>query len=420
MAGNRIYYGWRMLPIFWFAYLAAAALPMYGGGVVNARMAEDLALSKATLGLGYTFYLTVGGLTAPLVGAMIHGAGLRRTIVSGAVLLTAAGVMMATVVDSATTYLVTFGLVAGLGSAMCGYIPSLTGATVWFERRRSLAIAIVITGAGVGGFVAPPILEAIIGGEGGRWQDGWGAMTACFLAAGSLALLIRNRPEDVGTVRDGAPGVAGAAGTRAAGVYRCSASLTLREATRTRAFWLIGASAMLAAAPLTGLIAHVVPHVRHIGFSAADAAGAMGALSLGSLAGRIGCGLIADRIEPRWLWVASMAIISAGIVALSDAAGPAALYLAAILVGLGAGALMVCQSAMIGNYFGADAFARVMGVVVPLTTLMSATSPLVTGWSFDRNGDYGIALAALTALSVASAALIATAAPPAFAERTQR
>lgn len=417
-SGRRIFFGWLLLPILWFIYLAAAGLPMFGGSVANAYLADDLKLSRATLGEGMFFYAICNGITAPLVAFVLNRLGLRFALSAGCALLTVAALGMVFVVNDAFTFLAAFGILMGLGGSLGGFIPTQAGATIWFERHRSLAIAIILTGSAIGGFIAPPLLNELIGSADGDWRVGWLAMGVVFFVGTLLALLVKNRPEDIGQTRDGgppsaAPERADSPERRAARVYRSGVDFSATQTLRTPAFWLVGLAAMLCTSPLTALLAHGVLHFKHVGFTPETAAMSVSVLAITSLFSRLAGGYLADRMEPRYPWAIAMVVYAAGLAIAIEPGAIGSVYVYAALAGTGIGIYLVCQAAMIGNYFGAGAFATVMGMVVPLTTIAASISPVVMGYLFDAQGDYRTALTGLTAIAIGSAVLVLAIKPPA-------
>ena len=73
-----MFYGWKLLFVFWLVLLVAAAFPLYGGGVMNAYMATDLRLERSVVGLPMSVYQFTFGLGAPLVGLLVERFGIRR------------------------------------------------------------------------------------------------------------------------------------------------------------------------------------------------------------------------------------------------------------------------------------------------------------------------------------------------------
>src|SRR5262245_52453149 len=132
---GEMFYGWKLLLVFWLVLLTAAAFPLYGGGVMNAYMASDLQMPKSLVGLPMSFYQFTFGLGAPVVGLIIERFGIRATLVAGALVLASAALLMALVVSTPVAAIVVFGLVLGVGGAAAGGITTQAGVARWFTRK---------------------------------------------------------------------------------------------------------------------------------------------------------------------------------------------------------------------------------------------------------------------------------------------
>lgn len=138
-----------------------------------------------------------------------------------------------------------------------------------------------------------------------------------------------------------------------------------------------------------------------IGFTKPVAAMSIGLLTAFSIIGRLIGGALGDRIEPKIIWSLSMLIMLPGIFIAMVAASPFHIYLYAILVGIGFGASFVSQPTMIGNYYGANNFASVIGLSGLLLTVLISTVPFISGWIFDAAKSYNIAFIGASALCAA-------------------
>src|SRR5262245_27174213 len=165
-----MFYGWKLLFVFWLVLLVASAFPLYGGGVMNAYMATDLQMDRAAVGLPMSIYQFVFGLGAPIVGMIVYRYGIRATLVGGALLIAAAALLLGFVVSNSIAATLVFGLVLGMGGAAAGGIAGQTGVARWFVRRRALAMAILMSAPGTGGFIVAPIINKVIVAADGNWR----------------------------------------------------------------------------------------------------------------------------------------------------------------------------------------------------------------------------------------------------------
>jgi len=416
--GNH-FYGWILVAILWGIYFINMSFPYYGAGVVNVYMAKAINLDRSTLGLGFTIIALSEGLPGPLIALFLNKMGVRLTIFYGSLTIVFGALLMALVVATGWHYVLVFGIIIGLGVGFSTAIPVQTGVTLWFAKKRALAMSIALTAAGIGGFVAAPLLDRIIAAVEGNWRAGWYFIAGTSVLAAVLSILfVKNRPSDLGQVPDGISegeesiGSVGAKPPSLSRVYRTTQDWKVGDAIKIRTLWLIIAGTVFFIWPVMMFVAHGVIHLRDLGHSPATAAMSLGLLTLCSVAGRLLAGSLGDRIEPRYIWAVAMLFSMTGILMVVWATSVVQIYLYAIFLGIGYGASYICWVTMVGNYFGPNAFASTMGMQVPITIGTGALSPFLAGLVYDHQGSYTMAFIGTAALSFVGAVVLLLAKPP--------
>lgn len=403
------FYGWRVLATLWAVALVTQAFPNYGAGVINAAMATDLGLERSTLGLGFGLFVLTQGGTAPLIAWLVNRLGARLVIASGSVVITIAALALALLASEAWHYLLLFGLLMGTGSAVAGGIPLQTCTSLWFVRRRGLAMSIVMTASSLGGFIAAPLLGEMVSSAHDGWRAGWLCVAGLALLAGLVALFgVGDSPAKYGQVADGEQSNIE---TRAR-TGPVATDMPWRNTLKQPALWLSINAALAFNIVAFTLLAHLVPHLRGLGHSPQVAALALGCLSLVGVLGKLFGGLLSDRFGPRQVWVAALLMCVPGMLLLMDARSAWMVYLAALLVGGGAAASFVCWATLVANYFGAGSFASVMGLQMALLTPWAALAPYLVGLIYDSQGSYSPAFIAICIYTILSAAALLMARPP--------
>ncbi|MBN2283339.1 MAG: MFS transporter [Deltaproteobacteria bacterium] len=417
MNNNGTFYGWRLLAVFWCVYCINVGFVFYGANVINTLMVQDLAMSRKTLGAGFAlFHLIQSGLSAPFIAYLINRRGIRCTLALGSILAAIGAVLMTTIVTTPILFLAVFGILIGFGIGFGGVLGVQTGVTIWFVRKRALAMSLALTAAGIGGFIAAPALNLIMTEAGGNWKTGWLCLAALCTAAFLLSLcFVKNRPSDLGQVPYGADEATeyseeGSPHT-SVGVYHTTRQWTARDALRTGTLWLVFAGILGFLVPYLFCVSHGVIHLIDQGFPPITAALSLGLITLFSIIGRLAGGLLGDRIEPRYLWAGALLLECAGIFLCMHAEQALSLYLYSVFVGIGFGCAFILMPTIIGNYFGPNAFASIMGVISPLFTLFSSASPFAGGLIYDGTGSYDIAFIGSCLFCVAGFAAILAAGP---------
>ncbi|WP_326523869.1 MFS transporter [Sphingomonas sp.] len=404
-SASRIFYGWILLAVFWFILVANLAFPMTGGSLLNTAMARDLGFTREQMGLPFSVYFGVIGLSSPLVATMIGRIGIRWTLTLGNALLTLGSLAMATIVASPMAAMLCFGLVIGFAVASGGNLTAQTAIPRWFVRRRALAYAIMLTASAAGGIFIAPVLTALIGEDSSGWRSGWWVV-AGFGAVATLlaATLVREAPEDVGQYADGDTAPADVADRLA---VASAAALTLRQILTRSDFWTI----VLASAVITGglslVLAHGAANALDKGHSQAAVGTGLALYALTGVLAKALVGWLGDRMNPATLWAALLVPSAMGLLVAAFAVQGPGLILYSALVGIGLGGAIVCQPATLANRFGAQGFAKAASIVFLLQAAAGVSTPTLAGWAFDPvNGYKWSFIVAALACGLAIAALL--------------
>ena len=275
-------------------------------------------------------------------------------------------------------------LLMGLGWA-CTSTAALVGTlALWFDRRRGLAINLALNGASAGGFTIAPALV---------WLAQQYGLPVAVPGLG-VALLVLLVPLVLV-----AGGRAGQAGTTVAKPVAEGRGRALRDPH----FWSVAAPFGLAISAQVGLIVHQVSFLLpHLGARGASLAVAL--TTLCAVAGRLGLGLVIDRVDQRRAAALGMAVQVAGellMVALPGA--PWALYLGCACFGLSVGNTITLPSLIIQREFPAARFGALVGLVTATGQLFYAFAPALMGAAHDLTGGYAVPLAGCAVLEAAGA-----------------
>jgi predicted MFS family arabinose efflux permease len=265
---------------------------------------------------------------------------------------------------------VTFGVLVGLAVGAF-YAPLTATATKGFTARRGLAVALVSSGIGLGILLIAPLARAL--------TSAWDWRIA-LLVLGDIAwvviiptaLLIRDEPDGV-SARD----------VRAAGP-----EYSRGQVLKTPQFWAIALTHFACCAAHSGPIFHMVTHATDQGVAAMTAATALGVSGLTSIAGRIGGGLIADRVGVKPTLIAGLAL-QALMIALYLAAREAwTFYALAVVFGTAYGGVMPLYALVTREYFGEKVMGTAYGAVFLVSSLGMGVGSLAGGVIYDRFGAY--------------------------------
>jgi MFS transporter, OFA family, oxalate/formate antiporter len=400
MSKPRIFYGWFVVAGtfavtfvgFGCAYTFSAFLP---------SLQHDFAASRGSVSLVFSLagfvYFALGAVSGPLADKW----GARRLAVVGMV-VTGLGLALASVARTLVEVYTAYGLGVGLGIGL-SYVPVLGVMQRWFVRRRGFASGIGVAGIGVGTLVMPPVAAFLINAFG--WRETYlifGVFAA--VVGGGLAFLIEDDPRGRGLGPDGDPMPAGSQP-----VTRAKASML--AAVKSPRFAGLFVASLLGSFGVFVPFVHLVPYALDHGVPQAAAVLLLGAIGVGSTAGRFFLGGLADRLG-RSL---SMALMIAGM-ALAFAVwflsvNLWSLAVFALLYGLFYGGWVALLPAVVADYFGATNLGGMIGLISLGIAFGTLIGPSAAGFAFDVNQSYTLPILASAASYVVAAAILAATAP---------
>ena len=419
---NQRFYGWNNVIILFVFYCLLYGVVFYGFNVIFPAMLKAMKWSRGDASVGHTIRTLMVGVTAPVVAYMVNRWGSRNTLIPGA-LICITGLGLVSQVSSLWQWTLLWGVVMGLGFSLGGFIPVQTNATYWFTKRRGLAMGLIMTGAGVGGFFAQPIFTWLIK-ETGSWQIGWLCAGAILIPGSILLIWLKSKPSDVGQHPDGIHPEQAKAETssarRISRTYKSTQNWDLKEVLRTYQFWFMLFCFITLSLPIYLFTTHGVLHMMDKGYKPMQAAYALSMLVLISGFARFPVGWLADYIEARWLMLIFFIGYAGSLVVFWQAPSLPAIIAASCVFGFCFGGQLVLMAIIVGNYFGPASFASINGVTVPCQTFCSSTIPILAGYVFDFNKSYDLAFIILISLS--SLAILATLviAPPVRAKISEK
>jgi MFS family permease len=381
------YYGWRVVLAACLGVMAGfGSLFVYTFAVFVKPLSAQFGWNREAISLGFGLAAISLGLISPLLGRWIDRIGPRRIILPCMTIYGCAILSLAFLHSHIGQFYVTcvvLGLV-GNGAAHLAYSRSIS---TWFQQRLGTALAFVMVGAGLGAMILPILAQSVI------TRAGW---RAAYLSLGSLALLlglplswryIRER----GLIRqDSAP------------VSHCG--MTWQQGLRSPAFWIIVAVLFVSSISMNGAITHLSALLTDRGITARDAALCASMLGGSSLLGRIGVGWLLDRLFGARVALVVNLATAAGIFLLARANSFPVGYVAAALIGIGAGGEAAITPYLLTRYFGLRAFSTLYGLTWTFYAAAGAIGPVILGRAFDLTGSYSSLLVTLAvALAFAAA-----------------
>jgi MFS family permease len=346
---------------------------MFSLGVFLQPMSEATGWSRTGISTAALLNFLCMGVGSFAWGALSDRLGTRAVVLLGGVLL-GLGTVMASQASTLGQFQVYFGMVVGFAAGSL-YAPMTATTTRWFTRHRSLAVALVSAGLGLGSTTTAPLA---------RWLITTYDWRTAMLVIGDLAwlciipaaLLVREPP---------APATAS---LPVATVGDDGREFTAAQALRTPQFAVIAFTYFACCAAHSGPIFHMVTHAIDHGVPAMAAATVLSAAGLASLSGKIICGLVADCVGAKRVLLAGLTLQAMGISLYLVTREVWHFYAVALVFGFAYGGVMPLYAIVVREYFGARIMGTTFGAVGFASTLGMALGPVAGGWVYDAFGSY--------------------------------
>lgn len=266
---------------------------------------KGLGVSRADITLTYSVYMLTYGLSGPFVGQLIDRLGARIAYAFGLASL-GLGYLIAAFATQLWHYMLTVGLLGGLGAAALGMIVASSLLTRWFSSRIGSVMSAPYAAIGAGMLILPPLTQVLLGRYG--WRLTHGLLGAAVLLILPLVMLLPLERMTAGSTQWRSLRAA-AGSTREP--WRVSSAL------RTSAFWGLFVAYLSTSLAAFSVMPHSVAYLVERGFDPLFAASAFGLAGMLSSVGIISVGWLSDRFGRRQTATVSYLFTIIGILSLS-------------------------------------------------------------------------------------------------------
>ena len=366
------YAAWRLLVTLALVTLGNGS--MYSVSVVLPVVQREFAVSRADASLPYTVMMICLGIGGLWTGKWADRHGITRVLLLGSVAV-AAGFVWAGASGSIWTFGLAHGLLGLLGSSAT-FAPLLADTSLWWNRRRGIAVAICASGNYLAGALWPGLAQWGVDTIG--WRQTYIYMgLACGVGMALLSLLMRKRPPLVQLVPAGA-------------------GVPVHALKKDRPFGLspAQAQALLCVAGVACCVAmsmpqvHIVAYCTDLGFGAARGAEMLSLMLLCGIASRLISGWICDRIGGVRTLLLGSALQGIALLMFVPFNGLVPLYVISAMFGLFQGGIVPSYAIIVREHFAPQEAGARVGAVIMATLLGMALGGWLSGWVFDLTGSY--------------------------------
>ncbi len=373
--------------------MTVGSLGMYGAIVTLKPVGLEFGVSRGMASLPYMLFM-VGFGTG---GVALGWVGDRWGIIVPTCLASfslPAGLMAASQATDLFQFCLAVGVLCGFFGAAATFSPVVSDISHWFNRRRGLAVGIVISGSYAGGAIWPPIVQHFIDLHG--WRDtffGFGIFAFCAMLPLSAVLYrrpsISPEPELAGTARPvtGPPRPLGYSATQLQCLV-CAAG--------------IGCCAAMAMPQV-----HIVAYATDLGYAAARAA-EMLSLMLGfGIVSRLASGWISDRIGGLNTLLLGSFLQCLVIAAFLFWDSLTALYAISIAFGLSQGGIVPSYAIIVRTFFPSREAGSRIGMALLFTILGMSLGGWMAGALYDLTGSYTVSFINAIGFNIVNMAIAA-------------
>ena len=409
------YYGWVVLGAAGSSMFVRNAAGSLTFAVFVPLIAEDTGWSRAAIGGA----AAVGGLLAtgasPPVGWAIDRFGARLMLVSSLIIIGLSTIALAWL----SVHIALFYAAMSVGRIMFSSPLNVGAATVvgrWFVRQRGRATGLLFLSHS-GGMAVFPLVATWVS-YAYSWQTAWivlGLMVYA-IALAPAALLVAQRPEDIGLRPDGDPPIDtqsddGEALEPSTPAY-VEEQWTTRQALRTPVLWVLAIGTGFLFLLQSGTNVYQADLLRSRGIDLTLSQLSIVVNAAGTGLGSLVWGRVVENLRVSYTY-AMVALVMSVALALFVFADTVLLgYIAAGLFGLAVAGILVVPAVAYANFFGRQSLGTIRGVTEPFTSLGQAIGAVSSGLVFQFAGFYTYAFVIYAILGVLTAVALLTARPP--------
>ncbi len=365
----RLYYGWVIVS-YGIVATCIGVGTLTSLSVFLQPVAAELGASRAGVSSVSTLGFLAMGVGGFIWGTLADRFGTRAVVLAGGVLL-GVGLLAASQARDLTELQIAYGLVVGL-AAGSSFAPLTALTSSWFDRHRSLAVALVSMGLGMGTITIAPLASVIIEAYG--WREALMTLSGlAFLIIVPGSLILRQPPP---TPAAEIP------------VGGSDVDMTVGQALRTPQFAAIALTFFCCCAAHSGPILHMVSFASLSGAAPLAATGMLTVAGAGGLIGRIAMGLAADRYGAQRVLIAGLALQAVTIASYAVIHDLMGLFALSVFFGIAYGGVMPLYAVIVREYFGARIMGTAFGAVTMVSSIGMALGPLVGGWLYDQYANY--------------------------------
>ncbi|MFZ9905216.1 MAG: MFS transporter [Steroidobacteraceae bacterium] len=368
-----------------------ASINLFAIGIFQGPITAEFGWSQTEYAVVTLIGTIVTVVSSLYIGKLFDRQGVRRWAIIGIILFALALISLYWLTPNLLHFYAVFALIPIIGAGTSSIAYSRVVAA-WFDRRRGQAFGAALAGIGIGGAVLSSVSQFLIDAVGWRGAYAGLGILTLLITLPIVLWKLRDTPAEVGLGLDGrtsSESIDDSSEARGAQPLEpVHVGYTATESRRLSRFWWMFAAFLLLAFAIGGVLIPLVPILRARGIDPAQAAAVQGALGLALIVGRAFAGFLMDRYFAPYVAASILIFPIIGVVLLALDASSTTALVAAVCIGLAAGAELDVIAVLITRYFGNIAYAENYGWQYAAWTFGSGTAVIATNRAFDVLGTH--------------------------------
>ena len=354
-------------------------------GLTLRPIVDELGWGRSELGLAVALFQVVSAAAMFAAGYLADRTG-PRLVLGGGLLVSALGIGLMSLMEAPWHALALYGVVYALGSGAASMIPVGVMVTRAFPQRAGIANAVVMSGMSVGQLVMIAGLAAVMLTV--TWRSAYLLLGLAHLAL--VPLLIFAIPKTTAEQAEAA---------------RPEGGVNLRQAARTRQFWLLLVIYAICGFDDFFVGTHVVAFAQDRGVDAFVAGNLLALMGLTGLIGVVAGGAFSDRFGPIWPTVLAFGarVVVFALILVDQSAISVAVF--ALVFGATFMVTAPLTVVFVRESFGSRHLGAITGLITMVHQVFGGLGAYFGAALFDHSGSYDAAFAIMGAVSLVAVVL---------------